>query len=120
MKLSFLFKGGLVFVLFLFFILQSCSYPVLDKEAPAINEIKKGEKFTIILPENHSENFIWRLKEQSHSKIIKHINAVWHGNEKGVYYNFESLNQGTDTLFFTQMKMKEATGTAVYYIRVNN
>lgn len=45
---------------------------------------------------------------------------VWHGNEKGVYYNFEALNQGTDTLFFTQMKMKEATGTAVYYIRVNN
>lgn len=120
MKLKLIFKGGTMLALFLLFILQACSYRVIDKEAPEINKVKKGEKFTIILPENHAENFIWRLKVKENSQVLKSINAVWHGNEKGIYYNFEALNKGSDSLLFTQMKMQETTGTAVFYFQVTN
>lgn len=120
MKLNLFFKGGKVFLLFLLFIFQSCSYRVLDKEAPAINEIKKGEKFTIILPENHSENYVWKLKEKQNTTVIKYTNAVWHGNEKGIYFNFEAIGNGTDTLCLTQLKYKDTTATTTYILQVTN
>lgn len=111
-------KGEKVIVLFLLFILQACSYTTLDKPAPAINEIKTGEKFTIILPENHKEFFMWKFNEQHNTSVIEYIGAVWHGNEKGVYYNFKALKSGLDTLHLTQLKLKDTTRKETFIIKV--
>jgi predicted secreted protein len=93
----------------LLFILGACNPNVLEKEAPAINEIKSGEKFTIILPENHDEKLLWKLSENHNKSVIDNMGAVWHGNDKGVYFRFTASNSGTDTLLFTQYKTQEIT-----------
>jgi len=117
-------RGEKVIVLFLLFVLGACSHPTADKEAPAVNEIKAGEKFHIILPENHDERLLWKLSENHNKSIIDNLGAVWHGNDKGVYFRFTALKSGTDTLHFTQFKTQEITKerdsvkTAVYIIKV--
>lgn len=111
-------RGEKVIALFLLFVLQACAYPNLEKEFPGINEIKAGEKFTIILPENHAENFIWKISDNRDKSLIDYLGAVWHGNEKGVYYNFTALKPGIDTLHFTQLKMQDTTKTANYIVKI--
>ncbi len=93
----------------LLFILQACTPNTLEKEAPGINEIKAGEKFTIILPENHDEKLLWKLSDNHNKNFIDNMGAVWHGNEKGIYFRFTALKNGTDTLLFTQFKTQEIT-----------
>ncbi len=124
MKNKLILRGEKVIVLFLLFILQACSHKTADKEAPAINEIKAGEKFDIILPENHDEGFLWKLSDKHSKSILDNMGAVWHGNDKGVYFRFMSSQVGTDTLLFTLYKTQNITKerdsikTAVYIIKV--
>lgn len=109
-------RGGIA-TLFLFFI--ACSYNTIDKVAPAVNEVKKGDKFTIILPENHTENYFWKLKDDHDKTILDYMGSVWHGNEKGVYYNFSAKRSGVDTLKLTQYKMQDSIKSVVYIVRVS-
>jgi len=104
-------------LLFLFFI--SCSHHVIDKAPPAVNEVKKGEKFTIILPENHTENYFWKLKPGHDETVLDYLGGVWHGNEKGIYFNFTAKRSGIDTLKLTQYKMQDSIMSAVYIVRVS-
>jgi hypothetical protein len=103
--------------LFLLFI--SCSYNTIDKTAPAVNDVKKGEKFTIILPENHIEHYHWKLKDDHDQTVIDYLGGVWHGNEKGVYLNFSAKRSGADTLKLTQYKMQDSVKSMIYIIRVS-
>lgn len=118
MNIKSILRGEKAVVLFLLFVLQACSYQNLEKEFPEINEINSGKKFTIILPEKHSENFVWKLSDDRDKHLIEYIGAVWHGNEKGVYYNFKALTGGTDTLHFTQLQLQDTTKTASYIVKV--
>lgn len=113
-------------VLFLFsllFILGACSHPTVDKEAPAVNELKAGDKFRIILPENHDEGHLWKLAGK-HEKIVDNMGAVWHGNDKGIYFRFIAAQSGTDTLHFTLFKTdavtkeRDSIKTAAYIIKI--
>ena len=119
-----LLRGEKVVALFLLFILGACSHQTAGKEAPAVNEIKTGEKFDIILPENHDEGFLWKLKSETDKSVIDNMGAVWHGNDKGIYFRFTALESGTDTLRFTQFKTdaitkeRDSIKTAVYIIKV--
>ncbi|HWY11120.1 MAG TPA: hypothetical protein VN026_07340 [Bacteroidia bacterium] len=114
-----LLRGEKAIPLFLFFILGACTHQIIEKESPAVNEIKAGGKFTIILPENHVENYYWKLNDNHNKTIIDYINAAWHGNEKGVYYHFTAVKPGTDTLRLTLHKMQDSVKTAVYIIKVS-
>lgn len=96
-------------VLFLLFILAACSAPTADKEAPAVNEFKAGQKFRIVLPENHDEGVLWKQVGEPNVNLIDNMGAVWHGNDKGVYFRFIALKSGTDTLHFTQFKTDAST-----------
>lgn len=111
-------RGEKVILLFLLFILGSCTHEIIEKEAPAINEIKAGGKFTIILPENHAEGSIWKLNDSHNKTVIDHINAAWHGNDKGIYYHFTALKPGTDTLRLTHHKLGDSIQTVTYIIKV--
>lgn len=104
----------------LLFILQACTPNTINSEAPGVNEVKTGEKFTIILPENHQENYIWKLSEHRNKSVIDYFSAVWHGNEKGVYYNFVAVKPGMDTLHFTQFKMQDTVKNSTYIIHVTD
>ncbi len=117
-------RGEIAITLFLLFILQSCSNKAIDKEAPAVNEIKAGEKFLIILPENHDEGFLWKLNNGHNNSIAENMGAVWHGNDKGIYFRFVGGKPGTDTLHLTQYKTqqvskeRDSVKTVTYIIKV--
>jgi hypothetical protein len=58
-----------LFILSIFILGSACSHPTVDKEAPAVNELSTGQKFRIILPENHDEGHLWKL-EGKHEKVV--------------------------------------------------
>lgn len=103
-------------ILFLF---QNCSYTEIKKPSPEINEIKQGENFMIILPENHNEQLMWKLDDKHNKNCIDYINSVFHGNEKGVYYNFQAIKNGQDTLNFALYKYNDVTKIISYIVKVN-
>ena len=100
--------------------LCSCSSFTVEvkKEAPEVNLVKKGDKFYINLPEDHSQQFMWRINDHHNKKCIDHMNSVWHGNEKGVNYNFEALAPGTDTLNFKQFKYNDEVKFVSFIVKV--
>ena len=116
----------LFYYITLFFLLlnYACAPNTLEKEAPGVNEIKAGEKFTIILPENHDEGLLWKLKDDFDKTITDNMGAVWHGNDNGIHFRFLSLKSGTDTLHLTQFKTdavtkeRDSVKTVTYIIKV--
>ena len=102
----------------LIILFQNCSYQEVKNPSPSINTIKQGEKFMIVLPEDHSQNVIWKIDDKHNKKCIDYINSVFHGNENGVYYNFEALQKGQDTLNFALYKYNDVTKYASYIVKV--
>ena len=111
-------------MLFLLFILGACSAPTAE-EAPAVNEMKSGKRFRIVLPENHDEGFLWKLNDSYNKALVDNMGAVWHGNDKGIYFRFVAAQPGIDTLHFTLFKtdavtkQRDTVKTATYIIKVS-
>jgi hypothetical protein len=82
---------------------SACRYKEIDQAFPKKNEVKLGEKFSVNLPENHNQYENWVLQE-SNFKAIDFLNPVWHGNEKGIDFNFKGKAKGVDTLYFVLRK----------------
>jgi predicted secreted protein len=98
--------------------LSKCGYPEIKKEAPEVNQLKKGEKFTIILPEDHRTGYIWQLTPGFDEELVENTNVVWHGNEKGVYYNFKTLQKGQATLHFVNRKYTDTLNAKTFIITI--
>lgn len=98
--------------------LQSCSYPVVENQAPEVNNLKVGKRFTIKLPENHSLNESWLLKSDYNHLLVEDLGAVWHGNEKGVYFNLNTLSSGTCELSFIKRKYQDTVESRHYLLHV--
>ena len=113
LKSSFKFTFLLIIAAFL----SKCSLPEIKKEAPEINEVKKGSKFTIILPENHTTGYIWQLSPDFDKNIVENLNVVWHGNEKGVYFNFETHVKGQVVLTFVNRKYTDTLNVKSFIIK---
>lgn len=96
----------------------SCSYKKAEFTAPAVNEFVKGEKFRINLPEIHSDGYLWHIQQNKKLNAIEHVNSVWHGEKKGVDFNFKALNSGTDTLNFAFIKYRDTLKTVCFIIKV--
>jgi predicted secreted protein len=100
----------------LFFI--SCDYKKIDSSAPAVNTIKNGEKFYIQLPEDHTNGYMWQLSNAYDNTALDYLGSVFHGNEKGVYFNFAGGKPGKTTLNFTLIKYHDTTDVRSYVIEV--
>lgn len=96
----------------------SCSLKEIKTEAPGINKIELGNKYRINLPENHSDGFIWQLNEKYDKTIIDNINTVWHGNEKGVDFNFNTLADGQTTLTFVLRKYNDTSQIKHFIVEI--
>lgn len=97
----------------------SCSNSkTVSLEAPQKNELKSGEEFTIQLPENHTTGYLWQLTKSYNSQTIDYLNSVWHGNDKGVYFNFKTLEKGTSELNFSLIKYKDTLEKKTFIINV--
>lgn len=101
------------------FSLFSCSLKEIKKEAPQNNLISINQKYKINLPENHFNGYIWQLSEGYDDKIIDHINTVWHGNEKGIDFNFKPLAIGQTTLTFILRKYTDTSAVKHFIVQIN-
>lgn len=96
----------------------SCNYKKIDSPAPAVNTVEAGEKFYIPLPEDHRTGYMWQLSNEYDTKTLDYLSSVFHGNEKGVYFNFAGIKPGKTTLNFTLMKYHDTTEVKSYVIEV--
>jgi hypothetical protein len=95
-----------------------CKVPQAKKEWPAINEMHKKNLFRINLPEKHDLGYIWQLNRNFNTKIVEELNAVWHGNEKGVDFNFSPLSVGQTTLNFMLIKYNDTINTKAFIVKI--
>lgn len=93
------------------------SEPV-TQPAPHVNQVLLNTNFNIPLPENHSTGYIWQLDDSYDKNTVDYINAVWHGNEKGVIFNFESKGKGKTDLLFRLIKYKDTLETKTFIVEV--
>ncbi|MGZ3885491.1 MAG: hypothetical protein ACXVPD_15495 [Bacteroidia bacterium] len=103
-----------------FIFLSACTSFTVEvaKEAPAVNRVKKGDKFYINLPEDHTQQLLWRIDDHHNKACVDYMNSVWHGNEKGENYNFEALAPGTDTLNFKLLKFSDEVKFISFIVKV--
>lgn len=96
----------------------SCTHQV-TKLAPEVNVVENGKKFFINLPENHTTGYMWQLSNAYDAQKLNYLNAVFHGNEKGVNFYFEGLEKGKTTLDFTLIKYHDTSSVKSYIIEIN-
>lgn len=107
----------IIFTLILF-IFSKCSFHEVKNEAPEKNEVKKGSKFKISLPEDHTTGYTWQLSQDFNQKLVYNTNAVWHGNKKGIYFNFEALQTGETVLKFVNRKYTDTANVKSFIIKI--
>ena len=99
-------------------LVYGCSFPEAKKEAPEVNEIPANTKFKIVLPENHTTGYMWQLKQDYDLSVVEQINEVWHGNEKGIYFNLNTLASGQTTLTFISRKYKDTADIKHFIVKI--
>ena len=104
--------------LFIAILLSSCSYQQADKEAPTENHIARGEKFRITLPENHTTGYMWQMNNNYDNNVLDYYGSVFHGNEKGVDFNFKTLEKGKSTVTFALIKYRDTSEVKQFIIDV--
>jgi hypothetical protein len=105
-------------VLFSMIFIMSCSYQKIEKEAPFVNTISQNKKFTVNLPENHSNGYLWHFNETHDPTVVSYLNSVWHGNAKGVDFNFNTLAAGQTTLTFILKKRLDTSDVKHFIVEI--
>ena len=95
----------------------ACTNPQIRNESPLINEVKSGTHFMVNLPEDHNTGFTWQLNDNYDNKILQNENAVWHGNRKGIYFNFKALSVGQTTLTFINRKYTDTLDVKSFIVK---
>jgi hypothetical protein len=100
-------------------LLFGCHAKEVTREAPFVNEIPTGDKFEIMLPENHAMGETWNL-EISDPDRIKLLRNAWRGNERGIVYLFRALGQGTCNLTFIRRSYSEVSGKKGFIVKMKD
>ena len=100
------------------FVFTKCGLEEVKHEAPEKNEVKKGAGFTINLPEDHTTGYTWQLSQDFDQKLVENTNAVWHGNKKGIYFNFSALQTGETVLTFVNRKYTDTSNVKSFIIKI--
>ncbi|WP_317899738.1 protease inhibitor I42 family protein [Aurantibacillus circumpalustris] len=106
------------FLAIITFFLSCTSFPEAKKESPEINEVPPNSNFKIVLPENHTTGYIWQLKQDYDPTVISQINEVWHGNDKGIYFNLSALAIGQTTLTFISRKYRDTADIKHFIVKI--
>ena len=102
-----------------FLLLVACEESKQIQPLPVINEIKVNQRFSVILPENHQTGYTWVMKDQFDKNLVDHINTVWHGNDKGVYFNFKALKPGECELDFICRKYTDTSDNNHFRVKIS-
>jgi predicted secreted protein len=90
----------------------------LTEAMPFVNVVPLHGKFNITLPENHTTGYMWQIENSYNDTVIDYMNSVWHGNEKGVVFNFEGKAKGSAKLEFKLIKYQDTTEIKQFWIEV--
>lgn len=101
-------------------LLTACRLQPVDAPSPAVNTVVKGEKFRITLPEEHRSGYLWQLAGGNEEMLLKDLGAVWHGNEKGVDFNYQALATGQATLTFYKRKYTDTSEIRSFILKIVN
>ena len=107
-----------IFLLLLVLVFLSCHRSKQLKEAPAVNALFVKDAFTVILPEDHRNGYTWVLDPNFDENICSHINTVWHGNDKGVYFEFKALKPGESSLKFLSRKYTDTLDIKTFSLKI--
>ncbi len=111
-------KTLIILALAVFF--SRCSLPQIKNEAPQINTLKVAQKFKINLPEEHKTGYMWQLSDNYNKTVLNHLNAVWHGNQKGIDFNFETLSIGQTTLTLIKRRYIDTIAKKTFIVNIQN
>jgi predicted secreted protein len=100
--------------------LTACRYTELKEPAPMMHSVRTGEKFRITLPENHTKGQSWQLMTGYDSRVIRKLNEVWHGNEKGIDINLVGVSSGSTTLRFLQRQYNDTSAQVEYLVKITD
>lgn len=101
-------------------VLSSCGKTTVLKESPAVNLLKANESFRVVLPEDHTKGYTWVLDNAYDASVCKHENTVWHGPDKGVYFEFKALKTGTLNLKFLSRMYTDTADIKVFSIKIHS
>jgi len=107
------------YILPLLFVLFSCTKSqTITEPSPFVNSIPLNGKFNINLPEDHNTGYMWQLGNTYDGKVVDYMNSVWHGNEKGVVFNFEGKAKGTTELELKLIKYHDTLEIKKFSVEV--
>lgn len=99
---------------------SACRYSEVKHREPRVNEITAGKKFRITLPENHDKKEMWTIADGYDRNVAIRLNDVWHGNEKGIDFNFSAGAAGSTTLTFVKRKYQDTTEVVNYLVKITD
>jgi len=97
----------------------ACSVPQITRESPEVNSVAVNSRFRIILPEDHSKGYLWQLKDDF-DHVVENTNTVWHGNEKGIYFDFKALKKGKTTLTLINRRYADTLFVKSFIVEVSD
>jgi predicted secreted protein len=96
----------------------ACRPQALTKEAPLVNEVLVGDQFRVNLPEDHSTGYGWQLKPDFDNTVVQDLNAVWHGKDKGIDFNFKALSAGQTTFTLINRKYTDTSDIKFFVVKI--
>jgi hypothetical protein len=99
-------------------LLTSCRYEEVAGQCPFENTIGKGAKFRITLPESHAGSEMWQLSSNDNPAAVSQLNSAWHGEEKGIDFNFVANAPGKANLQFFKRKFTDTVETRCYRVTI--
>lgn len=97
-----------------------CRYKELDGPEPIVNLVQHNERFSVNLPESHTKKEMWTVRAGYDTAIVKRLNEVWHGDEKGVDFNFRAVKTGTTKLTFIKRVYQDTVETVNYLVKITD
>lgn len=96
----------------------SCNNTVIFNDPSAEALVNKGDVFIINLPEDHSKGNLWTLKEDSLKDHVNFLNAVWHGNEKGIYFHFKAVKNGMTKITLFERHFADTVSVKSFIVKI--
>ena len=88
----------------------------MEKAGGQVNKVKKGEKFMISLPENHSTTYLWTLKKDIPNTYVDYMGSVFHGTY--VDYNFTAVRKGREELTLYLYSPKDTAQIKTFVVEI--
>jgi predicted secreted protein len=80
--------------------------------------VRAGAKFMVNLPEDHRSGYLWQLSGDYDKKILVQLNSVWHGEERGVDFNFRALSPGQTKITLFRRNYNDTSDIRCYSVRI--